>query len=459
MIAPLALLCFLRSDTVHLNAADARLIGAVRLDAGRGFVTGFTQPGDGIEWTFNGKAGIYDLKIGYRAGGQKGFDATVDGHGLSGMFPASGDKFSSVKAGRVELVDGTNRLKITKGWGYYDIDYAEFTPAAPPIALKPVRPGLTDTHASPEARRLMAYLRSVYGKKTLSGQYDESESAWVKKQTGMTPAILGCDLMDFSPSRIEHGSKPGDAVDGWIESALRGQILTISWHWNAPAHLVDKIVKDANGNTVDESWYKGFYTNASTFDVAQALADPSSQDYKLILRDIDAIAIQLKKLSDAHIPVLWRPLHEAEGGWFWWGAKGPEPYKKLYRLLFDRLTNLHGLHNLIWVHNSVNPAWYPGDDVVDIQSTDQYPSDHTDPLSSTWDDLFTRFNGNKPVALAEFPGAPDVPRMFRFGVRFLYFVSWTGDVGPKSTAPAVLKAVYHSDQVVTAESLPGRISH
>ena len=94
----------------------------------------------------------------------------------------------------------------------------------------------------------------------------------------------------------------------------------------------------------------------------KALADPNSADYKLLLRDMDAIAVQLQKFSDAGVPVLWRPLHEAEGGWFWWGAKGPEPFKKLWRLMYDRFTNVHHLHNLIWVDCSgTNPDWYPGD--------------------------------------------------------------------------------------------------
>ena len=96
-----------------------------------------------------------------------------------------------------------------------------------------------------------------------------------------------------------------------------------------------------------------------------------------MIRDIDAIAVELTKLRDAHVPVLWRPLHEAEGGWFWWGAQGPKNYVRLYRLLYDRLTKVHKLDNLIWVYTSGGkPEWYPGDDVVDIIGADAYPDDN-----------------------------------------------------------------------------------
>ena len=69
------------------------------------------------------------------------------------------------------------------------------------------------------------------------------------------------------------------------------------------------------------------------------------EGYDLLIRDIDAIAEQLKRLQDAGVPVLWRPLHEASGGWFWWGNAGAEAYKELYVLLYDRLTNHHDRGN------------------------------------------------------------------------------------------------------------------
>lgn len=83
-----------------------------------------------------------------------------------------------------------------------------------------------------------------------------------------------------------------------------GPRLTCYIDWNAPSGLIDIEGKE---------WWRGFYTDSVTFDVAAALADTTNPDYLLLIRDIDAIAVQLKRLADANVPILWRPLHEAEG--------------------------------------------------------------------------------------------------------------------------------------------------
>jgi hypothetical protein len=81
-------------------------------------------------------------------------------------------------------------------------------------------------------------------------------------------------------------------------------------------------------DTPEQRWWSGFYTAASDFNVESALRDTGNANYTLLIKDIDDIAVQLGLLRDAGVPVIWRPLHEAEGGWFWWGAKGPEVCKK-----------------------------------------------------------------------------------------------------------------------------------
>ena len=96
---------------------------------------------------------------------------------------------------------------------------------------------------------------------------------------------------------------------------------------------------------------------------------------------VDVIAWFLKQLAYADVPVLWRPYHEMNGDWFWWGKKrGPDGYIKLYRMLFDRLVNFHKLHNLVWVYNTNeirtgvddHSTYYPGDEYVDVLATDVY---------------------------------------------------------------------------------------
>lgn len=221
---------------------------------------------------------------------------------------------------------------------------------------------MSNPNSGDGAIALYRYLKSIYGRKILSGQQDATWADWVTQQVGKTPAVLGVDLIEYSPSRVEHGST-STAVEDAIAHAAKGGIVTVVWHWNAPTGLYD---------TPEEPWWRGFYTEATDFDIAAALSDTTNANYTLIIRDIDAIAVQLKRLQDADVPLLFRPLHEAEGGWFWWGAKGPEPAKALWRLIYNRWTNVHGINNLVWVWNSVAADWFPGDDVMDVLSTDVY---------------------------------------------------------------------------------------
>lgn len=443
---------------IHLEAEDAALTGpsvsTSRKDySGAGYVTGFQKEGDRIVWDIpQAKAGIYAVTIRYSApSGEKGYELVVNGAKTSGLFAPTGDAFATHAAGKVELRDGPNTVAIEKGWGYYDIDALDLVPATIPALKKPSK-ALSDPKATAKARALMSELVDRYGRETLSGQYEWKDTDYVRSVTGKTPAVFGADLMEYSPSRVAHGARPGNYTERIIKNARGGQIITISWHWNAPSGLYNRTYVDANGKSVEAPWWRGFYTDASTFDLEKALANPRAEDYKRLLSDIDMIAVQLKKLAAANIPVLWRPLHEAEGRWFWWGAKGPGPFKRLWRLMYDRLTKRHNLHNLIWVYSSgVKPEWYPGDAYVDIVGIDAYPSDPGDPLSGAWEELSRLINGRKLLALTEIGGVPDVEKMRRFGVRWSFFVSWVGSIDPKKVPRETLSRIYRSNAVVTED--------
>ena len=437
------------SAAIVLEAENGTLTGVAHVTtavsgySGTGYVTGLQSANDTINWSFTGTPGLYDLVIRFRSPfGPKGFAGSINGHGFSGMFP-SNSAFASFDNGLVQVTAGVNTLQIGGGWNYYEIDAVNLTPAPAPTLPAPVPATLADPQATFAARMLMKALVSDYGRHTWAGQHDASEISYIQNQTGRKPAIVEGDLIDYSPTRVQYGGMPAHYTEDMIALESAGHVLGLCWHWNAPTNLL---------NTASEPWWSGFYTVATTFDVAAALANTNSPEYSLILRDIDAIAVQLKKVSSNNIPVLWRPLHEASGGWFWWGAKGPGPFKQLWRLLYNRLTTYHNLHNLIWVLTNEDPNWYPGGDVVDIVSVDAYPSDPTDALSSDWLLLKSQFDGVKLLTLSEFGGVPDAERMHVFGVWWSYFAPWTGSYiegAPTNT----LTRIYQSPEVITLDKL------
>ena len=450
LLAALALFCIgACAQAIVLEAENATLTGlayvttAVPGYSGTGYVTGLQSTNDTINWSFTGTPGLYDLVIRFRSPfGQKGFAGSMNGHGFSGMFP-SNSAFASFDAGLVQVIADINTLQIGGGWSWYEIDAVSLTPVPTPSPPASVPATLVDTQATFAARMLMKALVSDYGQHTWAGQHDSSEISYIQGETGRKPAIVEGDLIDYSPSRVQYGSMPANYTESYIALQSAGHVLGFCWHWNAPTNLL---------NTASEPWWSGFYTAATTFDVAAALANTNSIEYSLILRDIDAIAVQLEKVSSNNIPVLWRPLHEASGGWFWWGAKGPGPFKQLWRLLFNRLTTYHNLHNLIWVLTNEDPDWYPGNDVVDIVGVDAYPADPTDALSTDWQALKPQFDGVKLLALTEFGGVPDVERMHVFGVWWSYFSPWTGSY--IEDAPiATLTRIYQSPEVITLDEL------
>jgi len=439
--------------TVTLEAENGTLTGVARSTSvagytGSGYVTGFDQAADRVTWTsFSATPGSYRLTVRFRSPfGDKGFEGGLNGVALSGTFKQSA-AFTTYDAGLVSL-QASNTLHLGGGWNYYDID-AVTLQSETPVLPKPVPAVPVNADATPLAKALLGRIAQGYGSVTLSGQNERSDLSVIQSASGKLPAIVEGDLMDYSPSRIANGANPRTLSEDFISLAKnQGYLVSMAWHWNAPTKLV---------NSTDYPWWRGFYTQGTTFDIATTLANPTGSDYQALIRDIDAIAVQLKKFAAADVPVLWRPLHESEGGWFWWGAKGPEPFKQLWRLTYDRLTNHHGIDNLVWVLTSEDPAWYPGDDVVDVVGVDAYPSDRSDTLSSRWSPLLARFDGKKPIALTEFGGVPDIDGMRQVGVSWAYFCSWNGTLGPSIETTEKVQRVYTSAAVITRDENPALV--
>ena len=127
------------------------------------------------------------------------------------------------------------------------------------------------------------------------------------------------------------------------------------------------------------------------------------------------IAGFLKQLQDAHVPVLWRPYHEMNGDWFWWGGRtGEYSTAALYRQIFDRLVNHHHLNNLVWVWSMDRPNQpgmeyrqvFPGHRIC--RCPRRWTCTEATLPSPTTTALLALSQG-KPIALAEV-GTPPEPR-------------------------------------------------
>ncbi|MDD5283783.1 MAG: glycosyl hydrolase [Bacteroidales bacterium] len=280
---------------------------------------------------------------------------------------------------------------------------------------------------SPQAEKLLQFLKQQEGKKTLSGTmahvaWNINEAEWVHHHTGNWPAINCFDYIHLhaSPANwIDYGNIT--VAEEWWNS---GGVVSASWHWNVPAN---------SGVEGKYSFYWGSAPDETRFDVKK-IDDPDSDEYKRMIADIDKLSGYLKLLKEKNIPVLWRPLHEAAGNngaypggeaWFWWGGGGPEPYKKLWRLMFDRMTHHHGLDNLLWVWTSqvTDPDWYPGDDYVDMVGRDIYNETGVAKVTNEFTTLQQRYPG-KPVALSECGNVATISAQWNTGARWLWFMPW-----------------------------------
>jgi mannan endo-1,4-beta-mannosidase len=209
------------------------------------------------------------------------------------------------------------------------------------LALKPDAEPVSPDPA-PEARALLARLLTAPGMAVLSGQQNDpaapsAATALVTQAAGKSPAIYATDL----PS----GPASADATKAVVEQAKAahkaGAVVALAWR---PIRPTDGTAADAHGGLTDFEW--------------NDLLTPGSALNTLWAAQVDEAAEHLKELQKAGIAVLWNPCPESNGKSFWWaGRKGVRGSAELYRMLFDRMTNHDGLHNLIWIWEPAAPSF------------------------------------------------------------------------------------------------------
>jgi mannan endo-1,4-beta-mannosidase len=319
------------------------------------------------------------------------------------------------------------------------------------IACSPVTAEVPITpNASPESRSLLSFLHSIYGRKIISGQQEGwrgtsqlgFELNYVQDASGKLPALLSMDLLPYTNAREIRRETTGQRIaDHGIEWYVkRNGIVSLCWHWQAPMHG------------------RAFYTKDTRFRPARAVLSGTPENQAL-LADIDLIAEELRALQDAGVPVLWRPLHEANGRWFWWGTDGPEPFKKLWIILFERLTVHHQLNNLIWVFSPGAgvelAAWYPGDPYVDIVAPDHYPMDGNDgPAKDIFEEMVALTGGSKLIGFGENGPVPAPDKLVSSKAGWLFFIAWSGKTLTDFNSKDRIRTAYNHPYVLTLGALP-----
>ena len=427
-------------------------------------VGNFADDADTLTFTVNIPSdGCYNLHFTAKGlGGEKSNNVSVDGENV-GSFTSAADTYTSGTVRNVLMTAGTHKITIQKSWGWITVDSLEIK-ADEMISdsIYNVSDQLINPNADANTKALFSYLCDSYGKYTLSGQVCDyglngPEYQAIFEVTGKYPAICGLDFMNYATALSDRGIR-GESVDTALQIHQAGGIVEFCWHWSAPA----KYVKDGNDANGNPCWWQGFSTTNVTIDLDAVMNGRDPEGLALLDADIAAIAKQIKTLEDAGVPILWRPLHEASGGWFWWGASGADAYKKLWYHLYDQLTNVYGCNNLIWVWNGQSAEWYPGDDYVDIVGEDIYAGERNyAPQNAKFSEIAEITGGRKIIALTENGTLPDIDKMVAANARWAWFGTWCGDFVLKNgvyseqfTDREMLKKVYGSEYVITLDELP-----
>ena len=302
-------------------------------------------------------------------------------------------------------------------------------------------------NASPEAKTVLRYLYDINGKYILSGQHNYNNdlnrfSDSAKAISGKYPAVWGCDF-------IWNGRKDnGQAiVDETIKKWREGYLVTLMWHEGRPTDDPPYGWKESiQGKLTDAQWTE--------------LITPGSELNKRWLVQVDSIAFYLKQLRDAHVPVLWRPYHEMNGVWFWWGnKKGENGIARLWKMMYDRFTNYHKLNNLLWVWgaNGIRDLpedqayaykdFYPGADYVDILGADIY---HFDYEQKDYEELLEVAQG-KIIALTETGELPNL-QVLKAQPKWAWFLVWSNFIWTDNK-PERVREIYNRPETLSHEDV------
>ncbi len=337
-------------------------------------------------------------------------------------------EFTFITIYGIFLEKGEKNLVLRPENGEISVDYLKITNSSalekPDVSAN----GETvNANASESAKDIMAFLSENYGKYVLTGQYvsDESNSEieLIYRTTGKYPVIRFSDM-----------SAEDDGINADIEAIVdwykNGGLPFVSWFWEAPSDKksgvlsedtdfsLAKAVTDKNISELSQDEIRKLYDNGEI----------SEECFRLVI-DIDNMSAKLAKLQERGVPLLFRPLPEGCGDWYWWGADGAEAYKWLWKLIYERMTNYFELSSLIWVWNGQSESTLVDKNTFDIAAVDLYINGEKDYGNKFYESFAAvrKFIGNdRLLGLSECGSVPDMDSAFRDNAVWSFFGLWNG---------------------------------
>ncbi|MGI5214712.1 glycoside hydrolase family 26 protein [Plantactinospora sp. CA-290183] len=212
--------------------------------------------------------------------------------------------------------------------------------------------------------------------------------AELARDTGRYVGVVG---VDYEHDQVFTPAQLSVANDVLVGHERRGGLVAVTWSPLSPW------LNDERDIEADPGTWTDTRTDAGQLDGVELadLFDPATPAGEAWRRKLARVADALAELRDAGVTVLWRPMQEMNGWWFWWGTTlqpdEPSVYVRLWRDMYRYLTQERRLDNLLWVYSPasrpVDPAerettrvkpaaWaYPGADVVDVVAGTSYQDD------------------------------------------------------------------------------------
>jgi mannan endo-1,4-beta-mannosidase len=396
----------------------------------------------------------YDISV--NVASQKGSTVDIDiasGEYTESFSVGSYDAFTKVTFEGLYLEKGTITISLKSQDNPIDLDFVEV--ATNESVYKEEYSGDYTSGKVGTAKELLEFISENYGKNIISGQYVSSEQntelEYIHDITGKYPAIRFDDMGVYCSAY--DGTREKNVTESCINWYEQGGIVGLMMYWNAPIGNASVYAGDT-----DFSLSSAVTTESLSMKTEEEIEELYSESlisdscYEL-LKDMDSVADELVKLKEAGVPVLWRPLHEAGGKWYWWGADGSEVYKWLWQLMYYRYTDYYDLDNLVWVWNGQSSDYLVSSQFYDIASLDIYNSDDIGSAGEQFVSLKnTVDDDNKILAISECSGIPNLNLIERDNSKWSFFGLWYDDYLYDIDKDELIEK-YNSETMITLSDL------